>query len=151
MFTMRFQFKEREVKDINRVNEALSAMKLSGLGIGALEGFLAQTIHYPRETDRQPQTAYWYGFDLLELTCEDEEDEEKYCWQIETAAVPKGRFGSSGDFHDLWCRRHPDRTMRSLRMYSFDQADAFVILHHEKADAGSAPGAGRITGLLRRR
>jgi hypothetical protein len=43
-------------------------------------------------------------------------------------------MSNSDAFHDMWYKQHPDRAMRTLTQYAFDDADAFVVLHHEKKD-----------------
>ena len=129
MFKIRFEFQDRKPEDIDRVNEALSAMRLSDVRISDLDGYAAKVTQYFPETDRQPQISYRYGIDSLELDCE-EDGEDGAVWQLDACVFPKDGTRDDDAFHDLWCREHPDRIMRSLRVYDFKDTEAFVVLHH---------------------
>ncbi len=130
MFTMRFDFQDHDTADISSVNAALSGMRLSHLKVEDSDGYLAVCTSYDQD-QRPAGTTYRYGFDHLSLACETEGD-DLHTWQIDAQAYPKGELSGSDAFHDLWCRAHPDRVIRVLVQYGFDNADAFVVLYHER-------------------
>ena len=134
MFKMSFDFEDRELTDLDFVNAALSAMRLSDLKAADSDGYLAVKTEYDPDTHQPTETTYHYGFDHLTLVCETDEDDDPYTWQVDAQAFPKGEMSDSDAFHDMWCKQHPDRTMRTLTQYAFDDADAFVVLHHDKKD-----------------
>ncbi len=130
MFKMKFEFKNRELTDMNYVNAALSGMRLSDLKVEDGDGYLEVRTAY-NQAQQPTETTYHYGFDNLVLACE-ADDDDPHTWQMDAQAFPKGELSESNLFHDKWCGEHPDRAMRVLTQYSFDNADAFVVLHHEK-------------------
>ena len=131
MFRMRFDFEERNVTNLNFINTALSALRLSDLKDEDSDGYLAVRTAYDPNTHQPAETAYHYGFDHLTLVCETDENDDPHTWQVDAQAFPKGEVPSSHAFHSMWHKQHPDRTMRTLTQYAFDDADAFVVLHHE--------------------
>lgn len=131
MFKMSFDFEDRELTDLDFVNAALSAMRLSNLKAEESDGYLAVRTAYDPDTHQPTETTYHYGFDQLTLICETDKEDDPHTWQVDAQVFHKGEMSSSDVFHDMWCKQHPDRTMRTLTQYSFDDADAFVILYHE--------------------
>lgn len=131
MFTLAFEF-DRNVRGTEQINEKLASMRLSELHIRTNDGYLATKRTFDRD-NTLVSTEYEYGFDKLELECEDGAAEERHVYQIDAAAFPKGEIASSDQYHDLWCADHPGRVMRVLQQISYDTADAFVVLHHERA------------------
>ena len=132
MFKMTFEFTDREDTDLRYINAALSGMKLSKLNIEDDDGYLAKRTEFDAVTQEPRGISYRYGFDRLVLEYEADEDETLYTWQVDTQAFAKGKYKDSNAFHDMWCSAHPDRVMRALTQYSFQDADVFVVLHHEK-------------------
>ena len=132
MFKMTFDFNDRELTDLEQVNTALSALRFSNVEMENSDGYLATTTTYDAETQRPKGITYNYGFDHLELACERDEGDELHTWQVDTQAFPKGEVSGSDEFHDIWCGEYPNRAVRTLMQYSFKEADAFVVLYHEK-------------------
>ncbi len=129
-----FEFSdERNPDDLHLVNEALSGMGLSELKIADSDGYLQTQIKYKDEVPQE--TIRRYGFDKLVLECKCNEEEGLCHYQIDTEAIEKGQINSSSVYHDLWCAQHPERIMRVLTQISFDKADVFIVLHHEKEDS----------------
>ena len=135
MIKMRFDFENRKLTDLDYVNKALSAMRLSDVNVEESDGYLEVTTAYDFETHQPTEITYNYGFDYLVLACEDTEGDEMYTWQVTTVAFPKGKVPDTNAFHEKWCSEHPDRAMRSLIHYTFEEnenADAYVVLHFRK-------------------
>ncbi len=134
MFRMQFDFDDCRLTDLNYVNAALSAMRLSDVTAEEMDGYLAAGTEFDPETRQPVRKTFDYGLDHLTLLCEAEEEDALYTWQIDTRAFAKGEVPDTKAFHDAWCLEHPDRAMRSLTQYAFDGADAFVVLHHERTE-----------------
>ena len=129
MFKMKFEFKRGEEDCMALLNGALGAMRLSTVKIENSDGYLMTRTEY--ENDQQVSKSWNYGFDSIELSCEQDENEELCCWQLETEAFPKGQSPSSNVYHTRWCDAHPGRFMSVLQQISFDNAEAFVVLYHD--------------------
>ena len=134
MFRMSFDFEDRNYdnQDLQVVNAALASMRLSDLKMEDSDGYLATREVYDQETNQLKETKYNYGFDRLTFACDADEDEDLHAWQVDVQTFPKGEVSSTHAFHDMWCNEHPDRAMRTLAQYSYDNADVYVVLHHEK-------------------
>lgn len=135
MFSMTFNFGDRDMAEMDYVNKALAGMRLSALEVEDSDGYLAVSTSYDPETHEPTMITYRYGLDHLTLNCEADDGDDLYTWQMDAKAFPKGEISGSNAFHDLWCREHPDRIMRVLSKYDFNDADVFQVLHHEKKTA----------------
>ncbi len=135
MFRLSFEFQDREEADLAYVNAALSALRLSEVSLeDDSSGCLVIRTDYDTETGLEKRTSFRYVYDRLSLSCEPgDEDDDLFTWQIDAQAFPKGTVAGAEIYHDMWCIEHEDRVMRSLSQYTFDRADVFVVLHHEKA------------------
>ena len=130
MFHMVFEFERGEEDCLAVVNAALGGLRLSEVRIEDDDDYMATAVRY--RDDRPVSREYRYGYDRLTLACRQREGEERHVWQLDAVAFPRGRAIDSDEFHDRWCAAHPDRTMRMLRQIAFDNADAFVVLYHER-------------------
>ncbi len=133
MFTMTFDFGNREMTDIAFVNETLATMKLSDLRVEEIAGYLKVRIVYEEATDIPKEISYQYGLDHLVLECSEDEDEALYSWRIDTCAVSRRLMDGSHTLQDSWRRTHPGCAVRALLQLPFSDADAFVVLYHEAA------------------
>ena len=119
-----FDFKDREASDLETLNRVLSAMKLKDLELKKHRGYLEVTQDGDGNLVHQR-----YGLDSGMLICTPSKSGCTY--QIDTAVVD--RSVDRDEFLDIWCSCHPDRTMRRVITMGFDEAFAFIILHHQCA------------------
>lgn len=130
MFKLRFEFENREWTDLRFVNKALSGLRLSDVRMDG-DGYLATEYSYD-SSNRAEGVQLHYGFDRLELECETNADEGLFTWQVQAYALPEGAVSGSDAFHEMWCCAYPNRIMRVLEQQSFENADVYIVLYHEK-------------------
>lgn len=123
---------ERGENCVAIINGALDGMRISSLEIENDDGYLCRRNEY--KDGVLCDVSYSYGFDRLELVFECDEDEGLMRYQIDAVALSKGTFNSDRAYHDSWCSAHPDCVMRVLQHVSYDDADAFIVLYHERQD-----------------
>ena len=129
MFSMHFEFADRQSMDLDYVNRALAAMPLSSVAIRESHGYLVETTDYDPETGREVKHSFRYGFDTLDLVCETG-DSQQYIWQISTCVMETGITENNQDFQLFWRREHPSQTIRTVMRYSFGDPEACVVLHY---------------------
>ena len=127
MFKLSFHF-DREVSGLEQLNGALAGLPLSELSIERCDGYLATKTSFDSNGSTTAVTKE-YGFDDVAFECQQSPD-EALIYQIEAATFEKGKI--TGSYHDIWCAEHPDRIMRVLREVSFDTAEVFIVLHHQR-------------------
>ena len=126
----KFEFSDRDEMDLKVMNCALGAMPLKDLELEEENGYLATRTTF--DANENPiDVFYRYGFDNVTFSAEYEEDEPEY-YQVETTAYPKGTISNSTEFHDWWCKEHPDRVMRTLRQYGYESVDVYLVFHHQR-------------------
>ena len=75
--------------------------------------------------------SYSYGFDQIELECEQADGEDALSWQIDTEAFPDHRFAESGTYSVNWYGLHPGRMFRQIMEIGFDAGmSAFIVVSH---------------------
>ncbi len=127
-----FEFNEREEKDLEILNCALGAMPLTELKMEKENGYLATGKRYNSEGE-VAEVFYRYGIDTVTFSAEYEEDEEPVFYRVDTAAYEKGAMRGYMMFRDQWREENPDRTLRMLTQYGFEEADVFLVLSSVKA------------------
>lgn len=110
------------------LNAALLSMPLSGLDVEDSDGYM-KTIRSFLEDGTLMPVGLGYGFDSVVLNCSREEGKPLYIWQFDAEILS---MEEDDNCHDPWCEAHPDRVMRCLPQTPFDDATAFVTLHHER-------------------
>ena len=134
MFKLIFEFKDREAdQELACVNGALAGLPLGEMQIAQNDGYLRTKTAYDAETGAPVETSYAYGFDRLELECAPAGAGNGHGYQIDVQAYAKGEYPDGELYHELWCADHPDRVMRMLQKIEYENADAYVILHHERS------------------
>lgn len=129
---MTFEFEDRNPEEIQHVNAALSAMPVRGIKLEDGAGYLAIRSDYDPASGQILGKTYMYGFDKLCLTCDHDENENAHVYQVDVQAFPKGEFADTDTYHTLWHADHPGRVMRVMQLVEFEDAEAYIVLHHEK-------------------
>ena len=122
-----FEFPERTAGDVEMINQALGGMKFSSVNLAQEDGYLAVTKHY-REGEMTGETMR-YGFDTLVLECGTNDGEEMHTYQIDMET--EGADSNMDAQRERWNAAHPDRAMRQRTCVMFDEAVAYIVLHHE--------------------
>ena len=132
MFKLTFDFNDREATDVAYLNNALAGMSFSNLSLEESDGYLSTTKTMNIDTDELISISYNYGFDHIVFGCETESNKTMHTYQIDVKAFAKDVFADSEAFDKYWTSLHPDRQMRIMQMISYHNANAFVVIHHEK-------------------
>ena len=129
-FTKEFHFPRDKDISLKRLNIELAKMKLSNVDIRECKGFMFR--EETRNDHAVTSVRYGFGFDSITLDCEQKGD--LYTWQIEAEVIPK-----TGDQeidliarNNAWRAKHADRVLRSSVLYTFDKADAIIMLYHNR-------------------
>lgn len=128
MFTMTLQFERGKEDSIETLNALLLSMPLSGLDVADSDGYMRTSRSF-HEDGTLVSVELGYGFDSVVLNCSREEGKQLHIWQFDAEVLSRE---DDGNYHDRWCEAHPDRVMRCLLQTSFDEATAFITLHHER-------------------
>lgn len=131
MFTMSFDFERGEENSIAQLNAALASMRLSGLAVKQRDGYMITRKTFDKN-EQVTSVELGYGFDSIELECEQEKGEDLHSWQFDVEVLPKDDMNDGNAYHDRWCAMHPDCVMRMMQQSDFDTAYAFVVLYHEQ-------------------
>lgn len=122
-----FEFPERTAGDIEMINQALEGMKFSSVNLAQEDGYLAVTKHY-HEGEVTGETMR-YGFDTIVLECETNDAETMHTYQLDMET--EGADSNMDVQRERWNAAHPDREMRQRTCVMFDEAVAYIVLHHE--------------------
>ncbi|MCR5041636.1 MAG: hypothetical protein K6C36_06025 [Clostridia bacterium] len=133
MFKITYESQDRMRNETARINAFLAADRLAGANIKECSAYLAATNRYNAEHEQVGETTYSLGFDRIILICEQKDKIHAHEFRIDTVVFPKGAIANSGIFRAMWTATHADRVMRQMIAITFEAADAFVVLHHEKA------------------
>lgn len=125
MITIKYDFKNRNAKDVEQLNAILSTMVLEDLRLEDSTGYLATT------TDEKDNLLHQrYGVDRGTLICTLAKDDTGYHYQIDTAAVDQSVTHET--FLEIWRNSHPDRVHRIVYRVKFDDMAGYLIIHHQK-------------------
>lgn len=142
-FQMIFKFDPKIrafIKNLENINSALKNLRVSQIHLQDFEGYVvSQTIF--GKNNEESSTKYFYGLDAVALECKQEEGEDIHVYQIETAAFPKNSdillkdenvFELNEPFHAKWTKEHPERVIREMLKLSYEKAEVYLLLHHER-------------------
>lgn len=125
MFKLFFDFKDREISDLEELNAILSAMKLTSLELEDDESYRAITRDRNGRLLRR-----WLGFDNGTLIgTRPRYGEKGYQYQIDTAVISSAV--DPEEFTQIWRDLHPDRVIRTICEGGNDELRTFIILHHQ--------------------
>ncbi|MBQ4430648.1 MAG: hypothetical protein II877_04020 [Synergistaceae bacterium] len=124
---------------VDYINQALSGISLSDIGIEESRGHL--TVQYAKEADDETVTLdsplYFYDFNKISFSCTPANEEERHYFQMDATVREKTEFK---DFLDEWKNEHPDcQTGCGLRI-SFEQYPdvanlcAYIIMYRKKTN-----------------
>ncbi len=128
MITIRYDFREREAEDLEKINAILRTMKLWNLEIEDFQGYLATT----RDGDGN-LLGKRYGLDSGQLICEEASGKQAgHIYQIDTVVVDDIAGVEGEEYLDIWRQTHPQRIIRIVFTIGFSDCKAYTIVHHEK-------------------
>lgn len=131
MFHVTFSFQDRSEEDLIHLNQMLGSLALSSLDIAEESGYTAQSCQYSAD-DELLSTTVRTGFDRIDLICEQEEGEETFCYQIDTAALPLEEALGIEEFADMWTSKHPDQVIRILLEKESQKYRSYILAYHKR-------------------
>ena len=134
MFTITFKFdssKREYIKNLEQINAALDTLKLSDMSISEFNGYVVQRTLYDKE-GKESSINYYYGFDMIEFECKQEESESLNVYQLECKVFPKDKILLDQNFHRVWSKEHQDRVIRNMIISSYEKSDAYIFIHHKR-------------------
>ena len=125
MMTMTLQFPDRTRTDLDQLNAILAALKLDSLELENTCGYLATT-----RTADGTLVERRYGLDNCTLNCEEATGDAGLRYQMDTLVTEP--FAVHDEVVQCWREDHPDRVVRIVQIAEYDDAWAFLIVHHQK-------------------
>ena len=110
------------------LNAALKSMKLSEIEIKDIQDYVVtcQTFNDKGEVSF---INYDYGFDKIDLLCNQRVNKDLHIFQMDTAAIPRtaNEDLDSQAFFQLWRKEHPDLLIQQMIKLSYKYANAFIL------------------------
>ncbi|MGN1021326.1 MAG: hypothetical protein ACI4O7_13265 [Aristaeellaceae bacterium] len=125
MMTLTIQFTERKATDLEQLNAMLAGLKLESLELENTSNYLSTTRNREGVVIAQR-----FGLDNCTLKCEPAEDEEGLQYQLDTFVAPVDPHHQR--MVQRWRDSHPDREVRIVQVTEYDDAQGFLIVHHQK-------------------
>ena len=127
MMTIQFQFKHRNVEDLEQLNRMLNTVELQKLELDDPSGYLATMTNAKGRLLHKR-----YGFDSITLICTPAKSGAGHRYRIDTAVA--SRNIPYEEYLDRWRAANPNRVIRTAIVMDFDEDLAYILANHEKSD-----------------
>ncbi len=125
MITIHFEFENREATDLQQLNALLATMEMGDLELEDMQDYLAII----KDGDGN-LVGKRYGVDSGTLVCKQPNTGNGYCFQIDSIVADPSV--DSDTLMDGWQEGHPDRILCTYMTIGFEDAIAYLLLHHQK-------------------
>ena len=131
-FTRTFVYTQPTDTDVQQINEELAKLQLSDVTIRSARGIL-RTTEKKDGNGQVVSVEHSYCFTSITLNCEERADDLK-TWQMAVEIIPNEpqKEIDVAAFNENWRAAHPDRVLRYVSQYSYEQAEVVVMLYYKR-------------------